>query len=371
MRLSEYTDYTLRVLMYCAAHRDRLVTIGELAEQHGLSKNHLMKVVNDLARQGLLETTRGRGGGLRLLAEPETIRIGDVVRATETDFRLVECFDAATNACTLTPELPAEAPLRRRAGGLFQGAGRRHAGGHDARPARPASDNSKVQSIAGGPQAACSGGRTDPAARNTPGPQRLKANRSNLTMALTLPGHSAPAVGFEVPAGNAGRLPRARAAPVRNPAAPGHPPADPWRGPPCARSRECCHALLRYSSAPPPRGRGAGPVSRPAGVHGWLRCGVPARADRVAVRDHRLLEQRWAALRQRCSPVAEGAASTLADADIPGFVRLYEQHIAREEAELLPMATRLLSDVELDRIGLAMRSRRGVVTVTAAIALQP
>lgn len=103
MRLSEYTDYTLRVLMYCAAHRDRLVTIGELAEHHGLSKNHLMKVVNDLARQGLLETTRGRGGGLRLLADPETIRIGDVVRTTETDFRLVECFDAATNACTLTP----------------------------------------------------------------------------------------------------------------------------------------------------------------------------------------------------------------------------------------------------------------------------
>ncbi len=103
MRLSEYTDYTLRVLMYCAAHRDRLVTIGELAEQHGLSKNHLMKVVNDLARHGLLETTRGRGGGLRLLAEPQNIRIGDVVRATETDFRLVECFDATTNACTLSP----------------------------------------------------------------------------------------------------------------------------------------------------------------------------------------------------------------------------------------------------------------------------
>ena len=103
MRLSEYTDYTLRVLMYCAAHRDRLVTIGELAEQHGLSKNHLMKVVNDLARQGLLETTRGRGGGLRLLAEPKAIRIGDVVRASETDFRLVECFDVSTNACTLSP----------------------------------------------------------------------------------------------------------------------------------------------------------------------------------------------------------------------------------------------------------------------------
>lgn len=103
MRLSEYTDYTLRVLMYCATRRDRRVTIGEMAEQHGLSKNHLMKVVNDLARQGLLETTRGRGGGLRLLAEPEAIRIGDVVRAAETDFRLVECFDPTTNTCTLSP----------------------------------------------------------------------------------------------------------------------------------------------------------------------------------------------------------------------------------------------------------------------------
>lgn len=103
MRLAEYTDYTLRVLMYCAARRDELVTIGQLAERLGLSKNHLMKIVNDLARQGLLATTRGRGGGLRLLKEPASIRIGDVVRASETDFRLVECFDAGTNQCTLTP----------------------------------------------------------------------------------------------------------------------------------------------------------------------------------------------------------------------------------------------------------------------------
>ena len=103
MRLSDYTDYTLRVLMYCAANRQRRVTIGELAEHHGVSKNHLMKVVNDLARQGLIETTRGRGGGLRLLQKPEAIRIGDVVRASETDFRLVECFDARTNQCGLMP----------------------------------------------------------------------------------------------------------------------------------------------------------------------------------------------------------------------------------------------------------------------------
>lgn len=103
MRLAEYTDFTLRVLMYCATHRDRLVTIAELAEHHRLSRNHLMKIVNDLARQGVIETLRGRGGGLRLLQDPQQIRIGDVVRRSETDFRLVECFDPQTNACTLTP----------------------------------------------------------------------------------------------------------------------------------------------------------------------------------------------------------------------------------------------------------------------------
>ena len=103
MRLAEYTDYTLRVLMYCTIHRDRLVTIAELAEHYGLSKNHLMKIVNDLARQGLIGTTRGRGGGLRLLGNPADIRVGDVVRSAETDFRLVECFDGRTSTCTLMP----------------------------------------------------------------------------------------------------------------------------------------------------------------------------------------------------------------------------------------------------------------------------
>lgn len=102
MRLADYTDYTLRVLMYCATHGDRLVTVGEIAEQHRLSRNHLTKIVTDLGRQGLLATTRGRGGGLRLLKKPREIRIGDVVRAAETDFRLVECFDADTSRCTLT-----------------------------------------------------------------------------------------------------------------------------------------------------------------------------------------------------------------------------------------------------------------------------
>lgn len=102
MRLAEYTDYTLRVLMFCGANPDRLVTIAEIAESHQVSRSHLMKIVNDLGRQGVLETVRGRTGGIRLLARPDQIRIGDVVRAAETDFRLVECFDKSTDNCAIS-----------------------------------------------------------------------------------------------------------------------------------------------------------------------------------------------------------------------------------------------------------------------------
>ena len=102
MRLADYTDYTLRVLMFCASNPDRLVTIAEIADTHEVSKNHLMKIVNDLARQGVLETTRGRGGGIRLLKPASQIRMGEVVRNAETDFRLVECFDDDANTCSLS-----------------------------------------------------------------------------------------------------------------------------------------------------------------------------------------------------------------------------------------------------------------------------
>ncbi len=103
MRLANYTDYTLRVLMFCAQHRERRVTIAELAQSHSLSKNHLMKIVNDLARHGLLETVRGRGGGVRLLIDPAEVGIGAVVRWCESDFRMVECFDENSNTCRLSP----------------------------------------------------------------------------------------------------------------------------------------------------------------------------------------------------------------------------------------------------------------------------
>lgn len=104
MRLTQWTDYTLRVLMYCAATRGREqpVTITEVAEGYGISRSHLMKIVQELAAQGLLETTRGRGGGMRLMKDPAKINLGAVVRQTETDFHLVECFDPAVNQCRLT-----------------------------------------------------------------------------------------------------------------------------------------------------------------------------------------------------------------------------------------------------------------------------
>jgi Rrf2 family nitric oxide-sensitive transcriptional repressor len=104
MRLTNWTDYTLRVLMYCAASEGRAapVTISEIAQAHAISRSHLTKIVMDLSGQGLLATTRGRGGGLRLLKPASEIVLGDVVRLTESDFTMVECFDPGTNQCRLS-----------------------------------------------------------------------------------------------------------------------------------------------------------------------------------------------------------------------------------------------------------------------------
>lgn len=104
MKLTSWTDYSLRVLMYCAASQGRAepVTITEIADAHDISRSHLTKIVVELSNQGLLETTRGRGGGLRLLKPATDIALGAVVRNTETDFTMVECFDPANGSCRLT-----------------------------------------------------------------------------------------------------------------------------------------------------------------------------------------------------------------------------------------------------------------------------
>lgn len=102
MRLTHFSDYALRVLMYAAMRGENLITIEETAGLYGISRAHLMKVANQLTRAGYLKAIRGRSGGLALAKRPDSIRLGDVLRATEPDFALVECF-TADNRCLITP----------------------------------------------------------------------------------------------------------------------------------------------------------------------------------------------------------------------------------------------------------------------------
>ncbi|MYM67311.1 Rrf2 family transcriptional regulator [Pseudoduganella sp. FT55W] len=102
MRLTSFTEYSLRTLLYLAMHRDQLVTIQDIADTHSISKNHLMKVVYQLGVHGYVETVRGRHGGLRLKQEPGEINLGKVVRETETDFHMAECFAAGNTSCPLS-----------------------------------------------------------------------------------------------------------------------------------------------------------------------------------------------------------------------------------------------------------------------------
>jgi len=102
MRLTSYSDYSLRLLMYAALKGDGLVTIQEVSDAYGISRNHLMKVALDLGRNGFLETVRGRNGGMRLARKPGEIGLGAVLRTTEEDFNTVECFNTRSNTCVIS-----------------------------------------------------------------------------------------------------------------------------------------------------------------------------------------------------------------------------------------------------------------------------
>lgn len=102
MQLSLYTDYACRTLMYLALRdRDERSSIAAIAAAYNISGNHLIKVVHSLGKLGFIETTRGRNGGIRLARPAENIRMGDVIRQTETNMNLVECFNPATNSCPI------------------------------------------------------------------------------------------------------------------------------------------------------------------------------------------------------------------------------------------------------------------------------
>jgi Rrf2 family transcriptional regulator, nitric oxide-sensitive transcriptional repressor len=107
MRLTDYTDYSLRVMLYLALRRDGLATIQEISDAYGISKNHLMKVVQRLGELGWVDTVRGRNGGLRLAPNTPSLSVGAVVRQTENDFALVGCFpdeQGERRQCVIEPQ---------------------------------------------------------------------------------------------------------------------------------------------------------------------------------------------------------------------------------------------------------------------------
>ena len=101
MHITQHTDYALRVLIFLASNEHRLATIQEISERFEVSRAHLMKVVNQLIRNGFVEGIRGKGGGLRLARPAPDIAVGDVIRKMETDLALVECF-SENSRCLLT-----------------------------------------------------------------------------------------------------------------------------------------------------------------------------------------------------------------------------------------------------------------------------
>lgn len=103
MKLTTFSDYTLRVLMFLALNRNRLATIPEIAAAYEVSENHLMKVVHQLARSEVIESVRGKGGGIRLAREPEAIRLGQIIRSSEGNAPVVACLSEDATSCCIAP----------------------------------------------------------------------------------------------------------------------------------------------------------------------------------------------------------------------------------------------------------------------------
>jgi Rrf2 family nitric oxide-sensitive transcriptional repressor len=103
VHLTLHADYSLRVLLYLAARPGSLVSTQEVSEAYGISKNHLVRVVQSLGKEGFIEVRPGRTGGITLARQPSEITLGKVFRVTEPDFHLVECFNKDENTCPIAP----------------------------------------------------------------------------------------------------------------------------------------------------------------------------------------------------------------------------------------------------------------------------
>ena len=103
VRLTLYTDYSLRVLLYLASKPEETATITEISDFYNISRNHLVKVVHNLGLLEFITTTRGKNGGIKLARRPDEILLSDVVRKTEPDMDLLECFNPETDNCVISP----------------------------------------------------------------------------------------------------------------------------------------------------------------------------------------------------------------------------------------------------------------------------
>ncbi len=103
MHLTLHADYALRVLLYLATHPGQVVSTQQVSEAYGISKNHLVRVVQTLGQHGYVDVKPGRSGGITLAREPHAINVGKVLRASEPDYHLVECFDREKNTCPIAP----------------------------------------------------------------------------------------------------------------------------------------------------------------------------------------------------------------------------------------------------------------------------
>lgn len=113
MHLTQFSDYSLRLVLYLACHPGQLVSVEEISRAFGISRHHLVKVVQTVTELGVVEAQRGRGGGMRLAMDPAAINIGWLIRMTEPHFHIVECFDPDTNTCPIAPSCGLKGALHR------------------------------------------------------------------------------------------------------------------------------------------------------------------------------------------------------------------------------------------------------------------